>query len=99
MSMEDDDENLKRGNAPDNPVWTRDVREPLFVNDTEISRRLGINDKEWPRVRVYFEGEGLPKKDPVIKKRYWPAIEHWLNHRYGISDNAPEVPDGKENWE
>lgn len=46
MSVGDDEEDLKRGNAPNNPVWTRDVREPLFVNDTEISRRLGIAESE-----------------------------------------------------
>ena len=72
--------------------------EPLFVNDTEIMQRLGIAEGEWHRIRVYFEGEGLPKKDPIVKKRFWPAVEKWLFTRYGVSDNILLPRDGKENW-
>lgn len=73
-------------------------RQPLFINSTEMARRLGIAEGEWPRVRTYFEGKGMPAKDPVVKKWYWPAMVHWLNHFYGISDE-PVVRDGKENWD
>ena len=73
--------------------------QPLFVNSTEMARRLGIAEGEWPRVRTYFEGNGMPTKDPVVKKWFWPAIFHWLNHFYGISDHGSLVRDGKENWD
>lgn len=72
--------------------------EPLYINDTEISARLGIAKDEWPRVRQQFERDGLPAKDPVVKKRFWPAVERWLLNRHGISNSVPVPPDGKENW-
>jgi hypothetical protein len=87
------------GSSPDNPMWARPVREALFVNDTEIMRRLGIGDDAWPSVRTYLEREGLPKKDHIIRKRYWPAIEAWLNQRYGAGGHEYVPPDGKDNFD
>lgn len=94
MSSEDDDENLGHGNIPKHPMWTYVVPDPLYVMDAEIGRRLGINEKDWPRVRCQFEIEGMPRKDPVVKKRYWPAVKLWLDQRHAF-----DGPDGKENWD
>lgn len=71
---------------------------PQFLSDAEIGRRLGIAEGEWPRVRTAFEREGMPAKDPIAKKRFWPAVEQWLLNRHGISNSVPVPPDGKENW-
>lgn len=71
---------------------------PQFLSDAEIGRRLGIAEGEWPRVRTAFERDGLPRKDPVANKRYWPAIERWLLARYGFSDSVYVPPDGKDNF-
>lgn len=73
--------------------------EPLYLKDAEIGDRLGIAKSDWPRVRQQFESEGLPKPDPITKKRFWPAVEQWLLNRHGISNSVPVPQDGKENWQ
>ncbi len=71
---------------------------PLFLSDAEVGRRLGIAEGEWPRVRTAFEREGMPRKDAVANKRYWPAIERWLLARNGFSDSVHAPPDGKDDY-
>ena len=73
--------------------------EPLYINDTEISNRLGIAKDVWSRVKKQFEVEGWPKPDPIVGKRYWPAVERWLSQRHGLIDNELILQDGKENWQ
>jgi hypothetical protein len=74
------------------------ARAPLYVMDAEIGRRLGINEKDWPRVRCQFELEGMPKADAVTRKRFWPAVYQWLLARHNIGVTVKETPYGKENW-
>jgi len=70
----------------------------LYLKDFEIRNRLGIAESEWPRVKAQFQSEGFPAPDPVVKKRFWPAVEQWLLNRHGISNSVPVPQDGKENW-
>ena len=73
--------------------------ETVYLSDAEIGRRLGIAEAEWPRVKREFEAEGMPAKDAITKKRFWPSIVWWLYKRHGLLDGGATLPvDGKENW-
>lgn len=98
MSNERDDDDLIGEGALEETKLSRARWQPLFINGIEMSRRLGIAKGEWPRVRRYFEGKGMPKKDPIVGKWFWPAMVFWLYQYYGILKHDSGPPDGKENW-
>ena len=72
----------------------------MFLTDTEIRERLNIPEKRWRPVVQHFERQGFPRVDPLIGKRYWPAVETWLLQRYagGPLPRTPE-PEEEENWD
>jgi hypothetical protein len=68
----------------------------LFPGETEIARRLNQSPTEWRGKAAVLEREGLPRVDPLMGGRYWPAVLAWWNRRYGISRIEASQPDGGE---
>ena len=72
----------------------------MYLTDTEIRERLNIPEKRWSPAVQHFERQGFPRRDPLVGKRYWPAVEVWLLKRY--SDGFPlrnAEPEEMENWD
>jgi len=69
----------------------------LFPSECEIARRLSQTPHEWSAKAIVLERAGLPRIDPVMGGRYWPAVTAWWNRRYGLSTIEASQPDGEEN--
>lgn len=69
----------------------------LFPSEAEIARRLSQELQSWRAKAVVLEREGMPRIDPIMGGRYWPAVEAYFNRRYGIATSAPSALDGMEN--
>jgi hypothetical protein len=69
----------------------------LFPCEAEIARRLSQTHDEWRAKATVLERQGLPRIDPVMGGRYWPAVHAWWNRRYGLSTVEASQPDGAEN--
>jgi hypothetical protein len=69
----------------------------LFPCETEIARRLSQNLSDWKAKATVLERDGLPRVDPIMGGRYWPAVIAWWNRRYGLSNVEVSQPDGEEN--
>jgi hypothetical protein len=57
--------------SPDLPT-TR--RQGLFPREAEVARRLSQSEKRWRHIARQLEREGLPKIDPIMDDRFWPAV-------------------------
>ncbi len=59
---------------------------PLFASDQELAiailGRKGA--KEWTQVALYFERKGMPKMDPVVGRRYRPAVKKFLDKLWNL---------------
>ncbi len=55
-------------------------------------------EKTYARVRQ-LEREGLPKIDPIMKGRFWPAVDAFFRARAGLGNTVPSEPDGEEHWD
>src|SRR5947209_13280981 len=87
----------KAGVRPEQPAKSRRTRNAgLFPCEAEIARRLSQMPAEWKAKAVILGRDGLPRIDPLMGGRFWPAVEDWWRRRYGLS--SIEVPqlDGKE---
>ena len=69
----------------------------LFPCDAEIGRRLSQAPLDWAAKSVILERDGLPKIDPVMGGRFWPAVLAYWHRRYGLSNVPISQPDGEEN--
>lgn len=69
----------------------------LFPCEAEIARRLSQDPADWPAKAIVLERDGLPKIDPLMGARYWPAVEAYWNRRYGLSRVEASRLDGLEN--
>ncbi|KQP16546.1 hypothetical protein ASF26_01545 [Methylobacterium sp. Leaf93] len=69
----------------------------LFPNEAEVARRLSQDPAEWKAKATILERDGLPRIDPMMGARYWPAVLAYWNRRYGLSAAAAMSPDGMEN--
>jgi hypothetical protein len=69
----------------------------LFPCEAEIARRLSQNLSDWKAKASVLERDGLPRVDPIMGGRYWPAVKAWWNRRYGLSNVEVSQPDGEEN--
>jgi hypothetical protein len=76
-----------------------DQAKGLFPNESEIARRLSQNPLDWPAKAIVLERDGLPRVDPLMGGRYWPAVEAYWHRRYGLSSMEVHQPDGKENFD
>ncbi|HEV7285620.1 MAG TPA: hypothetical protein VGN75_12250 [Kaistia sp.] len=72
----------------------------LYLFEKEIAERVGVSEKAWRRLVPVLERDGLPRKDALIGKRYWPAVQAWMDRRHSVHANmAPSAQDGEENWD
>jgi hypothetical protein len=69
----------------------------LFPSEAEVARRLSQDARSWAAKAHMLEREGLPRVDPIMGGRYWPAVEAFWNRRYGLSNVQVFQPDGEEN--
>jgi hypothetical protein len=71
----------------------------LFPCEAEVARRLSQRPADWAAKAKILEREGLPRVDPIMNGRYWPAVESFWKRRYGISTVDPSQPDGEVNYD
>ena len=70
----------------------------LFPCEAEVARRLSQTPREWAAKAIVLERDGLPRIDPVMGGRFWPAVDAYWRRRYGLSSIEPvRQPDGAEN--
>jgi hypothetical protein len=74
-------------------------RQGLYPCEAEIARRLSQSEKNWRRIAPQLERQGLPKIDPLMKGRFWPAVEAFFRNRHGLGKMVVSQPDGEENWD
>lgn len=75
----------------------RPTEDGLFPREAEVARRLSQAPGEWAAKAIVLERHGLPRVDPLMGGRYWPAVLAWWNRRYGLSTVNAAQPDGEEN--
>lgn len=71
--------------------------EGMFPCEAEIARRLSQDPRDWSAKASILERDGLPRIDPIMGGRYWPAVDEFLRGRYGLSNLQVSQPDGEEN--
>ena len=69
----------------------------LFPCEAEVARRLSQDAERWAATAIVLERDGLPKIDPLMGARYWPAVQAYWNRRYGLSRVEASALDGQEN--
>jgi len=78
-------------------------RQGLFPCEAEIARRLSQSERRWRGIARQLEREGLPKIDPLMGGRFWPAVVDFFRsrHRVGKAGDVMVslVPDGREHWD
>lgn len=77
----------------------RKFDEGLFPCEAEIARRLSQTPTDWKARAVLLERQGMPRIDPVMGGRYWPAVQAWFDKRHGIASFGPSAMDGTENFD
>lgn len=71
----------------------------LYLYEKDVAARVGVSEREWRRLVPILEREGLPRKDPLIGRRYWPAVRAWLDRRHNLGANiSPSAQDEEEDW-
>lgn len=68
----------------------------LFPSEAEIARRLSQTPQEWAAKARLLERDGLPRIDPLMGGRYWPAVRAYFQTRHGLTDAQVLAPDGLE---
>lgn len=74
----------------------------LYVSETECATRLGFTRSSWQRLRSRYERLGMPRKDPVSQRRYWPAVRAFFDRHNSVAVSNPADSDddkGTENLE
>jgi hypothetical protein len=73
----------------------------LYMSDQELIALFGCGEKKARAAIRILEKQGLPLKDPLIGKRYFPAVTKFLDRRHGVEPHfSPSlIPDGKEEWD
>ncbi len=69
----------------------------LFPSEEEIARRLSQPAADWRAKAKVLERDGLPRVDPLMQGRYWPAVQAFFGKRYGLHKLGVSQPDGEEN--
>ncbi|MER2269735.1 hypothetical protein [Methylobacterium oxalidis] len=69
----------------------------LFPSEAEIARRLSQTPQDWAAKAKVLERDGLPRVDPLMGGRFWPAVRAYFLTRYGLSGAQAHAPDGPEN--
>ena len=68
----------------------------LFPSECEIARRLSQTAAEWAAKAAILERDGLPRIDPLMGGRYWPAVEAYWRRRYGLHSIEPSNQTGRK---
>src|SRR5215471_16802069 len=77
------------GGRAEAPLAERRADETLYPSEAIVARLvLGDRAKEWPAKAVLLEREGLPKIDPLMGGRFWPAVKTWFFSRHGLDQAA-----------
>ena len=85
---------------PEDDINTSTLKhQGLYPCEAEIARRLSQSEKHWRRIAPHLERQGLPKIDPVMKGRFWPAVEAFFRNRHGLGGIVVAQPDGEERWD
>ena len=74
----------------------------LYPSEAEVARRLSQDPATWGAKAVVLERDGLPRIDPLLGGRFWPAVEAYFQRRHGlnsVSNAGPLVPDAMENFD
>ncbi len=75
---------------------------PLYPPESDLARAILGPGKatNWKAMAVVLERHGLPRVDPLMGGRYWPAVRAWLDQRNGLGGSmpVPSKPDGQETW-
>lgn len=79
------------------PATIKVKSQGLFPCEAEIARRLSQTLPEWSAKAIALERHGLPRIDPLMGGRYWPAVEAFWRRRYALASIEPSQPDGGEN--
>jgi hypothetical protein len=82
-------------------------RQGLFPCEAEVARRLSQSERRWRGIARQLERDGLPKIDPLMGGRFWPAVVAFFRARYGVDAAGstghvlicPGPPDTEENWD
>lgn len=69
----------------------------LFVSEQEAARLAGQTPEEWKAKAIVLERDGMPKCDPIMGGRYWPAVVAFFHRRYGLHNVGLHPLDGQEN--
>jgi hypothetical protein len=72
-------------------------RQGDFPCEAEIARRLSQTPAHWAAKAVILERDGLPRIDPIMGGRFWPAVRAWWFRRYSLTTMEVSQPDGEEN--
>lgn len=72
----------------------------LYPDEQELARCiLGKKEQQWSSIVPMLEREGLPRIDPLLGGRFWPAVRTFLDRRHGLlNDRVPATADGQESW-
>lgn len=72
----------------------------LYPDEDELARCvLGKKATQWASIATTLEREGLPRIDPLMGARFWPAVRAFLDQRHGLrKDQVPASADGEETW-
>ncbi len=87
----------------DAPGRTPVPSEALFQPDDVLRLLVAPHMRLAPFIRALAELEhyGFPKRDPVFKGRYVPAVRAFLDSRAGLGEpiRPSRAPDGPETWD
>lgn len=76
----------------DRPETQTPARDPLYINDAELIRRLGIPDKKARHLLRYFDNNPkllFPQRDKLFDdRRYWPAVKAFFDRRNRLNMDA-----------
>ena len=66
--------------------------DPLYINDAELIRRMGVPEKKARHLLRYFDNNPkllFPQKDKLFDdRRYWPAVKAFLDKRNRLTMDA-----------
>jgi hypothetical protein len=75
---------------------------PLYCTEEQVAELvLGPGHlRDWRDRVVVLERQGLPRIDPLMGGRYWPAVLAFFDRFNGISDKppVPTMADGPEDF-
>jgi hypothetical protein len=70
---------------------------PLFASEADLALViLGRGHMcEWTQVALYFERKGLPAIDPIVGRRYRPAVKKFFDKLWNL-DGSKVGQDGRD---